>query len=262
MTKLHILWVPALVLVMLAPDAMAQRRGGGAVSGGVRGAMVGGLVGGSEGAETGAKVGAVTGATRAAVDREAQRRAEYQTSAEYQNVPRSDFNTAPPQVLATTLPAATAPATASGGEALIQKDGKPVIGITYPSDWKQTTGDRYVSAISADGQAYSMIATLEGAADNQAGIAKVKQGLEKYLQDIKYDNLTKTKRGALVLTGTGKGKKAGVAVVFAAGVFDTGAGQLAGAAFVVDSRIEDHYKETVRQICQTIRVADQFAEKK
>ena len=270
MTKLHILWVPALVLVMLAPDAMAQRRGGGAVSGGVRGAMVGGLVGGSEGAQTGAKVGAVTGATRAAVDREAQRRAEYQTSAEYQNAPHSDFNTAPPQVLAkphrrATPPAATAPAaaaTASGGEALIRKDGKPVIGITYPSDWKQTTGDRYVSAVSADGQAYSMIATLEGAADNQAGIAKVKQGLEKYLQDIKYDNLTKTKRGALVLTGTGKGKKSGVAVVFAAGVFDTGAGQLAGAAFVVDARIEEHYKETVRQICQTIRVADQFAEKK
>ena len=59
MTKLHILGVPALVLVMLAPDAMAQRRGGGAVSGGVRGAMVGGLVGGSEGVQTGAKVVAV-----------------------------------------------------------------------------------------------------------------------------------------------------------------------------------------------------------
>jgi uncharacterized protein YcfJ len=263
MTKLHILGVPALVLVMLAPDAMAQRRGGGAVSGGVRGAMVGGLVGGSEGAETGAKVGAVAGATRAAVDREAQRRADYQTSAEYQNAPRSDFNTAPPQMLVPTAPAATAPtATASGGETLVRKDGKPVIGITYPSDWKQTTGDRYVSAVSADGQAYSMIVTLEGAADNQAGIAKVKQGLEKYLQDIKYDNLTKTKRGALVLTGTGKGKKSGVAVVFAAGVFDTGAGQFAEAAFVVDARIEEHYKETVRQICQTIRVADQFVEKK
>ncbi len=65
-----------------------------------------------------------------------------------------------------------------------------------------------------------------------------------------------------MLTGTGKGKKSGVAVVFAAGVFDTGAGQLAGAAFVVDARIEELYKETVHQICQTIRVADQFAEKK
>ena len=175
MTKLHILGVSAAVLVMLAPDATAQRRGGGAVSGGVRGAMVGGLVGGSEGAETGAKVGAVAGATRAAVDREAQRRADYQTSAEYQNAPRSDFNTAPPQMLVPTAPAATAPtATVSGRETLVRKDGKPVIGITYPSDWKQTTGDRYVSAVSADGQAYSMIVTLEGAADNQAGIAKVK----------------------------------------------------------------------------------------
>ena len=137
-----------------------------------------------------------------------------------------------------------------------------MVGITYPSDWKQTTGEHYVSAVSADGQAYSMIATLEGAADKQAGIAKVKQRLEKYLADIKYDELTKTKRGALVVTGTGKGKKSGVAVVFAAGILDAGAGQLAGAAFVVDARIEDHYKETVRQICQGIRVADQFAEKK
>jgi uncharacterized protein YcfJ len=265
MTKLHILGVPALVLVMLAPDAMAQRRGGGAVSGGVRGAMVGGLVGGSEGAETGAKVGAVTGATRAAVDREAQRRAEYQTSAEYQNAPHSNFNTAPPQVLVTTPPDATAPAaapTSPNGEAVIRTDGKPVVGITYPADWKQITGDRYVSAVSADGQAYSMIATLEGAADKQAGIAKVKEGLKQYLDDIKYDDLTETKRGALVVTGTGKGKKSGVAVVFAAGVLDAGAGKLAGAAFVVDARIEDYYKETVRQICQTIRVADQFAEKK
>jgi len=270
MIKRHILCVPALVLVMLAPDAMAQRRGGGgAVSGGVRGAMVGGLVGGSEGAQTGAKVGVVTGATRAAVDREAQRRAEYQTSAAYQNAPRSDFNTAPPQVLVTTPPAAatappaaTAPApaaTASGGEALVRKDGKPVLGITYPSDWKQITGDGYVSAVSADGQAYSMIATLEGTADKPAGIARVKQGLERYLQDIKYDDLTETKRGALVVTGTGKGKKAGVPVVFAAGVFETGPRQLAGVSFVVDARIEEYYKETVRQICQAIRVADQFA---
>jgi hypothetical protein len=68
-----------------------------------------------------------------------------------------------------------------------------VIGITYPSDWKQTTRDCYVSAVSADGQAYSMIATLEGAADKQAGIAKVKHGLEQYLQDIKYDDPRETK---------------------------------------------------------------------
>ncbi len=184
--------------------------------------------------------------TRAAVDREAQRRAEYQTTAAYQNAPHSNFNTAPPQVLVTTAPAATAPAAAApaaGGEAVIRKDGKPVVGITYPADWKQITDERYVSAVSADGQAYSMIAALPDAADQQAGIAKVKQGLEQYLQDIKYDDQKETKRGALVVTGTGKAKKSGVDVVFAAGVFDTGAGKLAGAAFVVDARIEDYYKE-------------------
>jgi uncharacterized protein YcfJ len=270
MTKLHILAAPALVLVMLASDALAQRRGGGAVSGGVRGAVVGGMVGGSEGAQTGAKVGAVTGATRAAVDREAQRRAEYQATAQYQSAPRSDFTTAPPQVLEAAPAAApsappAAPAAApraAGGEALIRKDGKAVIGITYPSDWKQTTGDRYVSAVSSDGQAYSMIATLEGVANKQAGIARVKQGLEQYLQDIKFDDVVATQRGARLITGTGKGKKSGVAVVFAAAVFDTGPGQLAGAAFVVDARIEDLYKETVRQICQTIRVGDQLDVKK
>jgi hypothetical protein len=269
MTKQHILVVPALVLVMLASDALAQRRGG-AVSGGVRGAMVGGLVGGSEGAQTGARVGAVTGATRAAVDREAQRRATYQTTAEYQSAPRSDFNTAPPQVLATTAPGATAPpaatapsaaSTTSSAEAVIRKNGQPMLGITYPADWKRTIGDRYVSAVSADGQAYSMIATVEGAADKQAGLAQVKQGLERYLQDITYDDPTETKRGALAITGTGKGKKAGVPVVFAAGVFETAPRQIAGVAFVVDSRIEDHYKETVQQICQTIRVGDQIADK-
>jgi hypothetical protein len=267
MTKQHILVVPALVLVMLAADALAQRRGGGAVSGGVRGAVVGGLAGGSEGAQTGARVGAVTGATRAAVNREAQRRTAYQATAEYQNAPRSNFNAAPPQVLvtapaATTAPpAATAPpagATASGTEAVIRKDGRPVFGITYPADWRQAIGDRYVSAVSADGQAYSMIATMEGAADKQAALAQVKQGLERYLQDITYDEPTETKRGALAITGTGKAKKSGVPVVFAAAVFETSPRQVAGVAFVVDARIEDHYKETVGQICQSIRVADQF----
>ena len=186
MTKLHILWVPALVLVMLAPDAMAQRRGGGAVSGGVRGAMVGGLVGGSEGAQTGAKlarlpappepplIGKLRGVPnirRALNTRMLLTRISIQHR--HRCWPRPHRQAGP---TAATAPAAAA--TASGGEALIRKDGKPVIGITYPSDWKQTTGDRYVSAVSADGQAYSMIATLEGT-DKQAGIAKVKQGLEK-----------------------------------------------------------------------------------
>ncbi len=264
MSKFQVAGVAVLALLMLVPNATAQR-GGGAVRGGVRGAVVGGMVGGESGAATGAKVGAVTGAVRS-VGQEAQARAQYQATAAYQSAPRSDFNQAPPQVLATAQPAAapTSPpaATAPAGEAVLRKDGKPVIGVTLPSDWKQVTGDRYISGVSADGQAYAMIGTLEGTADKQEGIKRVKQGLLQYLQDIKYDDLTETKRGALVITGTAKGKKAGVDVVFAAGVLDAGAGQIAGFAFVVDSRIEDYYKETIRQICRTIRSGDDFAARK
>jgi hypothetical protein len=136
-----------------------------------------------------------------------------------------------------------------------------VFAITYPAAWRQATGDRYVSAVSPDGQVYSMIATVEGAVDKQAGIAHVKQGLGRYLQDITYDDPTETQRGALVITGTGKAIKSGLPVVFATAVFETAPRQIAGVAFVVDSRIEDHYKETVQQICQTIRVGDQLVPK-
>ena len=254
MRTLRILGLAALGLFVLAQDAMAQRRGG-AVSGGVRGAVVGGMVGGSEGAATGAKVGVVTGATRAAIDRESQARTQYQATAAYQNAAHANFSEAPPNVLGTT-PAGTV--TKPSGEAVIRKNGKPIVGITFPADWKQRTGDNYISAVSGDGQAYAMLVTAEGIADKQAGIKKVQVGLENYLQDIKFDEPSETKGGALVTTGTGKAKKAGVDVVFAAGVFDAGNGQLVGAAFVVDSKMENHYKETVRGICQTLRRADDF----
>lgn len=254
MTRTGILGVTALALAMLASDALAQRRGG-AVSGGMRGAVVGGMVGGSEGAATGAKIGVVTGATRAAVNREAQARTEYQTTTEYQNAQHSNFNEAPPEVLGAT---AAGTAKKPNEEAVIRKDGKPIVGITFPSDWNQKTGDNYISAVSGDGQAYSMLVTLDGVADKQAAVEKVKSGLAKYLNDIKYDEPSETKGGAVVVTGTGKGKKAGVDVVFAAGLFDAAKGQLVGAAFVVDSKIEDHYKDTVRGICETIRRAEDF----
>jgi uncharacterized protein YcfJ len=267
MTRYQILGMAALALLTLARDATAQR--GGAVRSGARGAVVGGLVGGESGAATGAKVGVVTGAVRS-VGQEAQARAQYQATPAYQSAPRSNFNQAPPAVLGTAAPAATAPpaaavppaATASSAEVILQKNGKPLVGVTLPADWKQATGPSYVSGVSADGQAYAMIATLDGAADNRAGVDKVKQGLLRYLQDIKYDDETETKRGALVVTGTGKGKKSGVDVVFAVGVMDAGARQIVGAAFLVDSRIEDYYKETIRQICQTVRIGDDFAPKK
>ena len=254
MTRLGILGVTSLLLATLASAALAQRRGG-AVSGGMRGAVVGGMVGGSEGAATGAKVGVVTGATRTAVNRETQARTEYQATTQYQNAQYSNFNEAPPEILGAT---AAGTAKKPSEEAVIRKNGKPIVGITFPSDWNQKTGDNYISAVSGDGRAYSMLAALEGVANKQAAIEKVKNGLAKYLNDIKYDEPSETKEGAVVVTGTGKGKKAGVDVVFAAGLFDAGKGQLVGAAFVVDSKIEDHYKDTVRGICETIRRAEDF----
>ena len=252
MTMRTILAVVAVCVSVIAGVALAGR--GGAARGGMRGAVVGNAVGG----EQGAKVGAVVGATRGAIDREATVRSQYQTTTQYQEAPRSNFNEAPPEVIVPTEPAAAAE---SGKEAIIRKNGMPLVGITFPADWKQKTGDLYISAVSKDGQVYAMLATLEGIKDQQAGAKKVQSGLENHLQDIKYDEPSKTKGGALVITGTGKGKKKGVDVVFAAAIFDAGKGQLVGAAFVADSKIEDHYKETVKGICQTLRRSGDFAEK-
>ena len=64
-----------------------------------------------------------------------------------------------------------------------------------------------MSAVSKKGNAWSALALLDGVKDKQAGIKKIKQGLEKYLTDIDYDDLTKTDRGALLITGTRQGKE-------------------------------------------------------
>jgi hypothetical protein len=264
MTKIRFLGVTALSLLLLAPEAMA--RGGGAARGGTRGAVVGGMVGGSEGAKKGAKVGVVAGATRGvagrtadrqAMDSESQSRTEYESSTEYQSAQHSDFSDAPPDLLASPSDKAAT----SGGEAILSKDGKPIVAITYPSDWKQKEGDKSVSAISKKGNAWSALALLDGTTDRQAGIKKLKQGLEKSLKDIEYDDVTKTDRGALLLTGTGTGKKSGTDVVFAVGVFEAAPKQLAGVAFVVDKSVDDRYKEAARFIVKTIQVEKDLAGK-
>ena len=140
---------------------------------------------------------------------------------------------AAPVMLSTPVIGAAAAGTAAKpkGEAVIIKDGKPLFGVTFPADWKQKVGENYVSAASKDGQAYAMLATLSDA-DKQAGIKKVKAGLDNYLKGIKFDDQSETKGGALIVTGTGTAKKAGVEVVFAVGVFEAAKGQLVGAAFV------------------------------
>ena len=66
MTKLRLLGLAMLVLVLVSPNLMAQRRGG-AIRGGVRGAMVGGLIGGSSGAAVGVSAGLQAESTIAAI---------------------------------------------------------------------------------------------------------------------------------------------------------------------------------------------------
>jgi hypothetical protein len=175
--------------------------------------MVGGLVGGSSGAQTGAKIGVVAGAARASAQRieqrhsvstETQARTEYQSTPAYQDATHSNFNEAPPEVM---VPPSSAEAVAAGDEVVFRKNGKPVVGITYPSDWKQKVKEDSVTATSKDGHAWSAAALLSGVKDKEGGISKIKQGLEKSLKDIEYDELTKKESGALVVTGTGKGKK-------------------------------------------------------
>jgi hypothetical protein len=201
---------------------------------------------------------------------ETQARTQYENTAAYESAQHSNFSEAPPEILVTSASVASPAASEgtatkqngrpTGEEAVIRKNGKPVVGITYPSDWKQKTGDRFVSAVSADGHAWSGIATLEGVKDKQAGITRIKQELEKYLQNINYDDPAETKGGAQMITGTGKAKRAGVDVVFAAGVIDAAPGQLAGIAFVADKDLDDHYKEAARYICQTIRTGKDFSQ--
>ncbi len=274
MVKLRVVGVLALALLLMAPDAMAQRRGGGAARSGMRGAMVGGMVGGSEGAQKGAKAGVAVGVTRnvagrsaerRAMDSEAQSRSEYESSDEYASAEHSNFAETPPEVLGTVeeeeeAAEEEAETTKKGGEAIIAKDGKPVVGITFPSEWKQKSRATSVSATSPKGNAWAAIATIDRAKDAQEGLKKVKVAVDKHLEEVKFDELTKTERGALLLTGEGKSRKTGLPVVFAIGVFNSSPDQLVGAAFVADKNVEEHYKEAVKYMCTTIRGEQDFAD--
>lgn len=260
MRKLLILGMAVLSVSLLAHQVMAQ----GALRGGMRGAAVGGLVGGSSGAATGAKVGVVTGATRGAINRESQARTQYQSSAEYQNYQGTNFNESSPNVIlesetatATTTQPPVEPAKPAG-ESVIRQDGKPVVGVTFPTDWKQRTGENYISAVSPDGHCWSMFVTIKSTTDMKAALKKVEDGLQNYMTEIKLDKQTEGKNGSVVVTGNARGKKTGADLNFAVGVFDAGNDQLVAAGFAVDAKLDDHYKETVRGICETIRRSSDF----
>lgn len=123
-----------------------------------------------------------------------------------------------------------------------------------------TVGKNHVIAVSSDGQAWSVISTLDGITDKKAGVAKIKEGLEDYLKEISYDELSETESGSLILSGTGKGKETGVAVVFTTAAFESGAESFSGLVFIVDADIEKYYEKTILSICKSILVEKDFAD--
>ena len=224
------------------------------------------MAGGSEGAKKGAKVGVVAGATRGVAGRTADRQAmNSELSRALNTNPALNTRVPSTRISANRHPICWLPHQISlrprGRGALRKKDGKPIVAITYPSDWKQKEGDNSVSAISKKGNAWSALGLLDGVKDKQDGIKKLKQGLEKCLKDIEYDDVTKTDRGALLITGSGKGKKAGTDATFAVAVFEAAPKQLAGVAFIVDKSVDDHYKEAAHYIVKTIQVEKDLAGK-
>lgn len=152
-------------------------------------------------------------------------------------------------------------ATSASAHDLVLRDdqGKALLGVSYPADWKQVVGKNHVIATSEDGTAWSVISTLDDIRDQAAGIQKIKTGLEDYLKEIQYDEPTKTDRGSVIVSGTGKGKKSGVDVVFTSAVFHSGK-RHCGVVFIVDADIEKYYEKTVLAICESILTEEDFVE--
>lgn len=152
-------------------------------------------------------------------------------------------------------------ANSAGAHDIILRDqGKAILGVTYPSDWKQVVEKSSVIATSDDGLAWSVISTLDEIQDQAAGIKKIKAGLEDYLKEITYDETTKSESGSLILSGTAKGKETGVDVIFTSAVFLSGQ-KHCGIVFIVDADTEKYYEKTVLAICESILVEEDLAEK-
>ena len=149
---------------------------------------------------------------------------------------------------------------AQAHDIVLREQGKAILGVSYPADWKQLVDKNSVVATSEDGTAWSVISTLNDIKDKAAGIPKIKEGLEEYLTEIKYDETTATDGGALVLSGKGKGKESGVEVVFTSGVFQSGPERFAGIVFIVDADIEKYYEKTILAICESVLVEADFPE--
>jgi len=144
-------------------------------------------------------------------------------------------------------------------DVVLRDQGKAILGISYPADWKQVVEKNSVIATSEDGQAWSVISTLDEIQNQAAGIEKIKAGLEDYLKEIQYDETTKSESGSLILSGTAKGKESGIDVVFTSAVFMSGP-KHCGLVFIVDADIEKYYEKTVLAICESILLQEDFAD--
>ena len=139
-------------------------------------------------------------------------------------------------------------------EVIFLREGKPLFAITYPETWKQTVEKDRIWAVSEQGDAFSAIAPLEEDVQTMKdGMARVKKGVENYLDDVKYEPEFKPEViDGLAVRGTGKTKADGKDVIFATGVFESGENQLTGIWFVIDDDLEELYTETIRAICRSI----------
>ena len=78
------------------------------------------------------------------------------------------------------LLAASAPNSAFAHDIVLREQGKPILGVSYPSDWKQVVEKNYVVATSEDGTAWSVTSAIDDIAGKQAGVTRIKEGLEEW----------------------------------------------------------------------------------
>ena len=150
MRKLRILGAVALAVLMTAPDALAQRRGGGggAARSGMRGAMVGGMAGGSEGAKKGAKAGVAVGVTRNVAEGQPIAAPWIRNLSRVPNTSRATSI----RMLSTRISMKRRRKCSSllnrmkrqlkAERPSFEKDGKPIVGITYPSTLETEGGEK------------------------------------------------------------------------------------------------------------------------
>ncbi|MGB0599732.1 MAG: META domain-containing protein [Rubripirellula sp.] len=141
---------------------------------------------------------------------------------------------------------------------VLRDQTKAIIGVSYPSTWKQVIENNSVTATSEDGSVWSMVRPLDDIDDEDGSIQKVKSGLDTYLTGIQYNALSKSDKGASILSGTGQKKDSGEAIAFTSRLFRSGT-KYCGILFVINADSEKESQKTVLTICESIRVEQDFA---